>query len=338
MATTLKDIARETGLSVATISKYVNGVPLKEKNRAAVERAIKKLGYTANEYARGLKSNSSRSVGVIIPELSNLFITRIIARMEELLRESGYSVLICDCHTDEKLECEAVRFLLGKMVDGMISMPVCRDGRHLKPVIESGRHVVLLDRAVPELSGTADCVLIDNEAAAYTATKLLLENGHRKIGIIVGPADIFTSYHRLAGYRRALEKFGGCADDALIEYSDYTLEGGFRSMKCLLERDADMTAALVTNNEMTLGAIIALNERQVRIPDELSFIGFDNLEMSRITHPVLTIVSQPLDDIGSCAARLILDRLGKKRTGAPVSVTLGAELISGASVRDIRAL
>lgn len=335
MATTLKDIAKETGLSVATISKYVNGVPLKEKNRAAVEKAIKKLGYTANEYARGLKSNSSRSVGVLIPELSNLFITKIVTRMEELLRESGYSILICDCHTDEKLECEAVRFLLGKMVDGIINMPVCRDGRHLKPAVESGRPIVLLDRAVPGLSGSADCVLIDNEAAAYSATRHLLENGHKRIGIIVGPADIFTSYHRLAGYRRALEEFGVSPDDALIEYSDYTLEGGFRSMNRLLESGAEISAALVTNNEMTLGAIIAVNEKQLRIPDELSFVGFDNLEMSRITHPALTIVSQPLDDIGSYAARLILDRLVRKRAGPPVSVSLSAELRLGASVRKM---
>lgn len=115
MSVTLKDIAKETGLSVATISKYINGATLKEQNRVAIERAIKKLGYTVNEYARGLKSKKSRTVGVVIPELSNLFITQIITKMEEILRSQNYSVMICDCHTDKKLECDAVKFLLGRL-------------------------------------------------------------------------------------------------------------------------------------------------------------------------------------------------------------------------------
>lgn len=335
MAATIKDIARETGLSIATISKYVNGGTLKEKNRVAVERAIKKLDYQVNEYARGLKSNRSRTIGVVIPELSNLFVTQIITVMEDALRKRGYSVIICDCHTDETLECEAVKFLMGKRVDGIINMPVCRDGRHLRPAMEQKIPTVLIDRTVPQLTNYADSVLIDNAAAARSATSYLLEKGHRKIGIIVGPEGVFTSEQRLAGYADALKSYDVAYDENLVIYSDYTLHGGYTGMRGMLKNNPYITAIFVTNYEMTLGAIIAANELGLKIPQELSFIGFDNMDLSRVAHPKLTIVTQPLEEIGSQVARIMLDRLSREGSGVPMKVTLSTTLMIGASVQAL---
>lgn len=335
MAETIKDIARETGLSIATISKYVNGGTLKEKNRIAVERAIKKLDYHVNEYARGLKSNHSRTIGVVIPELSNLFVTQIITVMEDALRKRSYSVIICDCHTDEKLECDAVKFLIGKRVDGIINMPVCRDGHHLLPAIEQKIPTVLIDRLVPELSNCADIVLIDNAAAARSATTYLLERGHSRIGIIVGPKDIFTSQQRLAGYVEALKSYDVTYDEKLVIYSNYTLHGGYESMRAMLKACPNMTAIFVTNYDMTLGAIIAANELGIKIPQELSFIGFDNMDLSRIAHPKLTIVTQPLEEIGFQVARIMLDRLVRENSGVPMKITLSTTMQIGASVQTL---
>jgi LacI family transcriptional regulator len=335
MPATIKDIARETGLSFATISKYVNGGTLKEKNRIAVERAIKKLDYHVNEYARGLKSNRSRTIGVVIPELSNLFVTQIITVMEDALRKRSYSVIICDCHTDEKLECDAIEFLIGKRVDGIINMPVCRDGRHLRPAIEQKIPTVLIDRTIPELSNYVDSVLIDNAAAARSATSYLLEKGHSRIGIIVGPKDVFTSQQRLAGYIDALESCHVTYDEKLVINSDYTLHGGYECMRRMLKTCPDITAIFVTNYEMTLGAIIAANEFGIKIPQELSFIGFDNMDLSRIAHPKLTIVTQPLEEIGSQVARILLDRLTRENTGVPMKITLSTALQIGASVQAL---
>lgn len=332
MAATIKDIARETGLSIATISKYVNGGTLKEKNRIAVERAVKKLDYHVNEYARGLKSNRSRTIGVVIPELSNLFVTQIITVMEDALRKRGYSVIICDCHTDEKLECDAVKFLIGKRVDGIINMPVCRDGRHLRPAMEQKIPIVLIDRTVPELSNYADSVLIDNAAASHSATSYLLEKNHSRIGIIIGPKDVFTSQQRLVGYVDALKSFDISFDENFIINSDYTLHGGYESMRAMLKKCPEITAIFVTNYEMTLGAIIAANELGIKIPQELSFIGFDNMDLSRIAHPKLTIVTQPLEEIGSQVARIMLNRLARDNTGVPMKITLSTSMQIGASV------
>jgi LacI family transcriptional regulator len=332
MSATIKDIARETGLSIATISKYMNGATLREKNRVAIERAVKKLNYTVNEYARGLKSNKSRTIGVVIPELSNLFVTQIITKMEDILRAQGYSVMICDCHTDEKLECEAVRFLMGKMVDGIVNMPICQDGRHLKPALEKKIPIVLVDRTVDALTGLADSVLIDNAAAAKMATSYLLERGHREIGIIIGPEGVFTTTQRLKGYFDAFGARGLTPDEANIQHGDYMLQGGYESMRRLLA-EKKCTAVFVTNYEMTLGAVIAINEAGLKIPEEISVIGFDNMDLSRITHPRLTIVTQPLEQIGAQAAKLLLEHLTGSTPCAPVSISLSTTLQEGASVR-----
>ncbi len=334
MAATIKDIARETGLSIATVSKYMNGATLKEKNRVAVERAIKKLNYTVNEYARGLKSNKSRTIGVIIPELSNLFVTQIVTKMEEVLRGQGYSSIICDCHTNEKLECEAVHFLLGKMVDGIVNMPVCKDGHHLQPAVEKKIPIVLIDRPIDSLTGIADSVLIDNTAAAKTAISYLLQHKHREIGIIVGPEDVFTSKQRLKGYFDAFDSFSLPVNEDNILHGDYTVQGGYESMRRLLLQSR-VTAVFVTNYEMTLGAVIAVNEMGLKIPDEISVIGFDNMDLSRITHPQLTIVTQPLEQIGAQTAKLLLEHLTGSVPVSPVAVSLSTTLQEGASVREL---
>ncbi|MFI3168503.1 MAG: LacI family DNA-binding transcriptional regulator [Faecalibacterium sp.] len=335
MAATIKDIARETGLSLATISKYMNGGNLREENRAAIEKAIKKLDYTVNEYARGLKSNRSRAIGVLIPELSNLFITQIITVVEGILQEKGYSVVICDCHTDEARECAAVQFLLSKKVDGIINMPVCRDGRHLTPALEQGVPVVLIDRIVPSLKGEVDSILIDNKSAAEEATDHLLEKGHRDIAIIAGPEHIYTSKLRLSGYYAAFASRGLTPPEyeLYVRHCDYTVQGGYESMRKLLTQ-TDCTAVFVTNYEMTLGAMIAVNELGRKIPEDISIIGFDNMDLSRITHPRLTIVTQPLEQIGYYTAKTLLERLESKDV-APVRVSLSTTLQDGASVRSL---
>ncbi len=331
MSVTLRDIARETGLSTATISKYINGAKLKEKNRIAVEQAIERLGYTVNEYARGLKSNRSRTIGVIIPELGNLFISNIVSHMEECLRAEGYSIIVCDCHSDKQLEADAVQFLLRKMIDGIVNMPVCQDGCHLLSAIEKGIPVLLIDRSIPELEGQVNGVFIDNELAAYQATRKLIDAGHRHIAIVVGPKNVYTSRCRLNGYKLALEEANIPVDEELIVFSDYTVQGGYASIRQLLTGEKNITAVFITNYEMTLGGVIAINELKVDIPSELSVIGFDNMDLSRVAHPRLSIVVQPLQDIGNEAARILLEQLSDE-TSTHQMMKLPVSFLDGESV------
>lgn len=334
MAATIKDIARETGLSLATISKYINGGNLREKNRVAIERAIKKLDYHVNEYARGLKSKKSRTVGMVLPELSNLFNMKIVSVIERILQEQGYSVIICDSQNNLEQEARSVEFLLSKQVDGIINIPMGNSSSHLAPAVERQIPILLLDRPLDKLNDVVSCVLIDNQRAARMAVRRLLDAGHRSIGVVVGPAGVYTAEMRLKGYREALEEYGIPFEERLVARASLTVEGGYRQMRRLLKESKDMTAVFVTNYEMTLGALIALNKEGVQIPQELSIVGFDNImDLSRVFRPSLTIVSQPMEQIGTQAARLMLERLSGDASAAPMTVTLSATLREGASIQ-----
>ena len=295
MAATMKDIARKTGLGLATISSYFSGGNVREKNRKKIEEAIEELHYEVNEVVRGLKTNATRTVGVVIPELNNTFCAEIIKEMEDILRGHGYATIVCDCRTNRLLEQEAVDFLGRKRVDGIINMPVDTEGRHLRKFLKTGKPVILIDRKIQGAS--CDSVLVNNEKAAEDAMGLFFRNGHRKVGIIGGPAEISTAQERVCGYQKAYEKYGIPLADSLICREDYTIQGGVRGLEKLVKDNPDMTAVFVTNYEMTMGAVIGLNELGMRVPEEISIIGFDNLQFARACSPKLTIVAQPTVEI-----------------------------------------
>ena len=328
-AATMKDIAKRTGLGLATISSYFNGGNVREKNRIKIEEAIEELHYEVNEVARGLKTNATKTIGVVIPELNNVFCSEIITGMEDILRSHGYATIICDCRTDRTLEKEAVDFLTRKRVDGIVNMPVDITGSHLTEFQDKGRPVVLIDRKIQGLE--CDSVLVDNQKAAHDAVELLLKNGHRNIGIVCGPRDVFTARERMKGYYAAHEETGIAVRESLIYHGDYTIQSGARALETLVDRNKDMTAVFVTNYEMTMGAVIGLNELGISIPGQMSVIGFDNLQFARACSPKLTIVSQPTQEIGREVARILLKHLEDGET-AITTEKLQTEMIMGRSV------
>ena len=333
MAATMKDIARRTGLGLATISSYFNGGNVREKNRIKIEEAIEELHYEVNEVARGLKTNATRTIGVVIPELNNTFCAEIITGMEDILRSHGYATIVCDCRTDKKLEQEAVEFLTRRRVDGIINMPVDEEGNHLKRFQKTGKPIVLIDRKIQGIN--CDSVLVDNKKAAEDAVRYFIERGHRNIGIIGGPEEVFTAQERMAGYYKALESAGIPVRESLIWHGDYTIQGGVRGLEELVQNNPEMTAVFVTNYEMTMGAMIGVNELGIRIPEQLSMIGFDNLQFARACNPKLTIVAQPTDGIAREVAKVMLNHLENagETSGELFSEKLETEIIAGKSVR-----
>ena len=313
MAATMKDIARRTGLGLATISSYFNGGNVREKNRIKIEEAIEELHYEVNEVARGLKTNATRTIGVVIPELNNTFCAEIITGMEDVLRSHGYATIVCDCRTDKKLEREAVEFLTRRRVDGIINMPVDEEGNHLKRFQKTGKPIVLIDRKIQGIN--CDSVLVDNKKAAEDAVRYFIGRGHRNIGIIGGPEEVLS--------------------ESLIWHGDYTIQGGVRGLEELVQNNPEMTAVFVTNYEMTMGAMIGVNELGIRIPEQLSMIGFDNLQFARACNPKLTIVAQPTDGIAKEVAKVMLNHLENtgEASGELFSEKLETEIIAGKSVR-----
>ena len=335
MAATMKDLARATGLGLATISKYYNGGNVREKNRRAIEAAAKKLRYVPNEVARSLKTQHSRVVGVIIPELSNAFITSIITAMEDLLRKKDYAVIVCDCRSDPKREKEAVEFLMHRRVDGLINMATDPTGAHLKAALDAGIPILLVDRMIDSLRGRVSAVIIDNAHASGQAVRKLTDLGHRKIGLVLGSPHLFTTNARLTGYLNALRDAGIDPEDRYIRYGDYTLEGGYQAVLELLSMEDRPTALFVTNFEMTLGALLAIQKEGISVPEQLSVIGFDKLELFGGIFPTLTLVRQPQQSIGRECANLMLDMLSGSDPVPPRIVTLSTELAEGTSVSPL---
>ena len=336
MAATMKDLSRETGLGLATLSKYFNGGTVREKNRILIEAAVKKLHYMPNEVARSLKTQQTRVIGVIIPELSNAFITSIISSMEDILRKHDYAVIVCDCRSDPKREKEAVEFLLHRRVDGLINMATDMTGSHLKVALNAGIPVQLIDRLIDSLRGKTSAVVIDNVHAASQAVRKLTDLGHRKIGLVLGSPNLYTTNNRLTGYLNALKEAGITPDDDYIRFGDYTMDGGYQAVQELLRLKNRPTALFVTNFEMTLGAMLALQRNNIRVPEDLSVIGFDKLEMFGEIFPDLTLIRQPQMSIGREAANLMLDLLPGHDSVSHRIVTLSTELTEGNSVRSLK--
>jgi LacI family transcriptional regulator len=327
MAATYKDIRRMTGLSLATISKYFNGGNVTYANRALLEHAASDLGYRVNDVARGLRSRRSMTLGVVLAELNSTFNTTIVSAMEERLREAGYGTIICDSRGSSQVEAESVRFLIGKMVDGIVIIPVGDEVEGLDAAAERGVPVVAIDRGIA--NAAVDAVLIDNRAAIASACDLLAEAGHSIIALLAGPDSSFTMRERRLGFREAIKRrTGKLPARTLMHPGTVSIEGGFDGFGRLMRLAAPPTAIVCANYEFTLGAIIALNELDPDVATP-AIVGFDNLDLARIIRPRPTFVVQPVTQIAVRAAELILQRVHGESTEGPRTVVLGTELVVG---------
>ena len=318
---TIKDVAKHTGLAYATISKYLNGGNVMPENREKIETAIKELNFTVNEFARGLKTNKSNTIGIIIPDIDNVYVTHVIPTIVDEMRKRGYATIILDSRSEHEREKELINFSIAKRVDGIVNMPVGADGSHLYGAFENEIPIVLLDRVVTDCIGRVDAVLIDNVKAAQDATASLIEYGHTNIGIIAGPRDVSTAMDRLSGYISMLKKNQIEVKDSLIEYSEFSIESGYKACMRLIDSNSDMTALFAVNYDSTVGAMMAINERGISVPDELSVFGFDDMPFARVINPHISVIAQPMHEIGRCAAKMLLDRMsGSEKGPAKVKV------------------
>lgn len=332
MAATIKDIVKETGLAPSTISAYLNGNTVRPKNKVLIENAIKKLGYVRNEYARGLKLHKSGTIGVLIPELSNTFGTTIIGAIGEALREQGYSLIVCDTLGGKSSEEKSVQLLLSKMVDGLVVlMPTVQDGSFLDIAVNANVPVVVIDRLIDRSDVVQ--IIINNRDVSNVAVQKMIDSGHRNVGIITGNQDIYTAYERHGGYMDALMA-AGCYREDYVYNGGLTVEGAYIAMKSLAEEHPEITALFVTNYEMTIGSIIAINELGKQIGKDYAFVGFDNLGLSAVVSPRLATINQPMEEMGKIAAEMLLRAIKQQKTLASI-ITLPAELETGESIMPI---
>ncbi|MFE9095029.1 LacI family DNA-binding transcriptional regulator [Streptomyces sp. NPDC007264] len=334
---TMADVARSAGVSVATVSHVLNDTrPVLPRTRQAVLDAVDALGYTPNTLARSLVTSRTRSIGLAVSAISNPYFTEILQGVEAGALEHGYGLLIADPHDDPEHERKVARLLHERRVDGMIVAPSA-DPRGL--LAQLGRHgvpTVFLDRLVDgAVTGAAtgapprrtpphdgaerdagpgagfrfDQVCAENAEPMAGLVTHLAGLGHGRIGLVAGLPGLSTTTERISGYRRGLAAAGLPYDERLVSRGDSATPGAERATAALLDLAAPPTALVTANNAMTIGALRALRDRGLSVPDDLALCCFDDFAWADLFSPRLTAISQPSREIGARAVRLLLERL-----------------------------
>ena len=306
---TIKDVARVTGFSLATISKYINGGRLRPKNAEIIRKAIEELDYRVNPFARNLKSQRYRSVGILLPDMATPFYGSVVTAIDKLLREHGYHTIISCYSSNHGLERDNLRFLINHGVDGLIYAPEDLSAEEFYELTAGSRiPTIQIDRLIQGVD--TDAVLVDNSDAVYQAVTQLVNDGHHRIGIITGPKSVFSAKERLVGYLRALSDNGILYDDTLVISEDNDFATGYRGCEAMMNLEERPTAVFTTNHNITMGFITAARESGLRIPEDVAVFGFDCVDICSMMKPPLPVVYQPEQEIGQTAANYMIERLG----------------------------
>ena len=307
-AVTMKEVAAEAGVSTATVSRALAGRnEVKDEVRKRVIAAAAKLDYHPNRLARGLRLGQRKVIGVIIPDLRNPFFTGVAHGVEAVLYDAGYTLLLGHSDGDPEREQVQLGVLRGEGVAGLVFIAGNRPEANYETLRSWDIPVVAVDRSPGGLE--VDLVCSNNRGGMRRAAAHLLSLGYKRIAIVTGPAGIDVAEERLGGYQDALRSAGIALRESFIVYSDFRQEGGYAAMARLLDLPEPPRAVVVANNLMTLGALQAVEERHVRIPDDLALVGFDDMPWAAFLRPPLTAVAQSAEELGRTAAQLLLKRL-----------------------------
>jgi LacI family transcriptional regulator len=324
---TIKDVAREAGVSVGTASQALRTIPaVREETRRRVVAVAQRLRYQPSALARGLVTRRTHSIGLLISDIANPFFIRAVRAVEDVAQENGYNVILCNTDEDPAKETQYLRVLMEKRVDGIILATTAGSLQAVRDVRWRRIPLVLFDRELPRVP--TDTVKVDSVFGGRLATDHLLSLGHTRIAIIHGPVVRSTGAERLQGYLDALRTAGVRRDPVLIREGNFKQDSGRDLARQLLDVSPPPTALFCTNNLMTVGALQTLQERGVRIPSDLSLVGYDDMEWWTLTHPPLTTVGQPVYDLGREAMRLLLGQIGANRRQRPQRVILKPELLT----------
>ncbi|MEH7379583.1 catabolite control protein A [Bacillus sp. JJ1533] len=320
MNVTIYDVAREANVSMATVSRVVNGNPnVKPTTRKKVQEAIDRLGYRPNAVARGLASKKTTTVGVIIPDISNIFYSELARGIEDIATMYKYNIILSNSDQNKDKEFHLLNTMLGKQVDGIVFMSGNITEDHVEEFGKSPVPIVLA--ASVENSNSVPAVTIDVEQASYDAVIELTNRGHKKIAFISGLlTEPINGEKKLAGYKRAIEEAGLSFNEEYVIEGDYTYDSGIEGFEKIHELADKPTAVFVGSDEMALGVIHSAQDLGYSIPDDLEVIGFDNTRLALMVRPQLTSVVQPMYDIGAVAMRLLTKLMNKENVDEQIVV------------------
>lgn len=299
MSVTIKDVAKKANVSYSTVSRILNNLPgYSEETKQKVEKVIKELGYQPNAIARGLINRETKTIGVLVPGVSDLFAGEILAGIEEKAHELGYSVMICKTKYRTR---DYLRTLYEKRLDGIIMV-----SGSINP--ESYEEIEKMNIPVVEVATKSNypiipSININEYQASYDAVKYLVEKGHSHIGMIAGT----KGDDRIKGFKNALNDAGITVTHHMITYGDYHFDSGVDAMGELLDNYPTITAVFCASDEMAVGALSCLYKKGIKVPEKISVVGFDNTPTAKKAIPPLTTVAQPLNEMGESAVQLLLD-------------------------------
>lgn len=324
MALTIKDIAKAANVSKAAVSYVINGKPgVSEETRQKILEIIRQANFRPNATARGLAGQRTEMLGLIIPDITDMFYANIVRGVENKANEFGYTLNLCTTHAEPSRERDVLDIFLSGRVDGVILMTYSLGRDYLEKLKKSAVPFVLIDSPVCDESVCS--IAVDNEDAGYRATQYLLELGHKRIAFIHGSRDSTDSEQRFNGYCRALREYGLTYREELVKSGAYQRAGGYLAAKELLSGDdgakgsgevggmttgigprSRPTAVFAANDQMALGVLAAAQELGLQVPQDLSIIGVDDIEAVSLVSPPLTTVRQPMYEVGATATEILL--------------------------------
>jgi len=304
----IKDVAQRAGVSSATVSRVLSNHPhVSPETRERVLQAIEELGYRPSRVARSLRAQRSRIIGLIISDIQNPFFTALVRAVEDVAYEHDYAVFLCN--SDENVEKEGfyVEVMRAEHVAGVVISPTQEEGSPAEQLVHWGIPVVTIDRVIRGLA--VDTVLVDNVAAAYTLVDHVIRDGHSRVAAVIGIPAATTGRERFEGYVRALEANGLPLDEELIRRGLPKEPMGYEMTRDLLALPRPPSALFTGNNLLTLGALRAIREAGLRIPDDIALVAFDELDWMSLFDPALTVAAQPTYELGRRATELLLKRI-----------------------------
>jgi LacI family transcriptional regulator len=311
---TIKDVAALAGVSFTTVSHVLNDTrPVSADARRRVLAAVDEIGYLPSAVARSLRKSETKIIGVLVPNVQNPFFAELVCGVEECCRLAGYSVFLCNSDNDPKRQQQYMRTLLEKRVDGLLLSSAGDDEALARIFKLASVPSVTVDRLVA--GARADRVSVNNQQGAYKAVKHLIDLGHKRIACISGPAEFEVARERVEGWRQSLRDAGIEVDEALVTASDFSSPGGYEAARRLLRNQADpansspVTAIFASNDMMAIGALRAAAELGLKLPQQLSIVGFDDIELSRYVFPALTTVGCGVRQLGAEAGRVLIARI-----------------------------
>ena len=323
---TIRDVAKLAGVAPITASRVIsNSGYASEDVRQRVNQAAEQLGYVPNYLARSLRSKRTRTLALVLTDITNPFWTTVARGVEDAASEEGYNVIFC--YTDESASKQEayLETLIQKQVDGILLVPVRSKKHPIEFLRQQKVQVVLLDRRLPNIE--VDVVRGDSKGGAYQLVQLLLKLGHSRIAILSGPSGVSSADDRVAGYQRALHEAGLQPEDQLIFHGDFSLESGYQMTRSLLKLPARPTALFAGNNFIAIGALKTLHDAGLAVPENMSVVSFDDLPAAILVDPFLTVAAQPAYEMGQRATRRLLECLNGKNCDGVQDIVLPVSII-----------